>query len=656
MSESPEKAAEETSEERADKRKVEAEPNDGAESDDENCIGPSLADAIPVKKRKVLDHEKLFLDNLPNSDCYEKSFMHRDVVTHIVVTKTEFVITASVDGHVKFWKKTEQGIEFVKHFRCHLGAICALDANTTGSFLCTATATNDKSVKIFDVINFDMINMFKLEYSPNCAVWINSAGDAIPALAVSDKDSNKIYIYDGQGTNTPLQVLDKLHSQPVVLIKFNSAFETVISIDKIGMVEYWQGVKNDFKFPSKIVSFESKLDTGLYEFAKNKTLVTSLAISNDGTKFATVSIDRKVRVFKFLTGKLIRVFDEALGRYIEKQQTSSQALPHMEFGRRMANERELEKSDFLSLSNIVFDYSGNFILYSTMVGVKMINIFTNRCVKIIGKGDNIRPLHLALFQGRAKKSTASTTFEQEASHNPQLAQSENDPTLFCSAFKKQRFYLYSRRLPSDLQEIDRDVFNEKPSKEDIISVTESQASQRLYENCVIHTTLGDIHLKLFSKECPKTTENFCTHSKNGYYNGHVFHRVIKGFMIQTGDPTGEYMRRLRGLVGLNLTLFSLSGTGTGGQSIWGQDFKDEFVPSLKHDRPYTLSMANAGPNTNGSQFFITILPTPWLDGKHTVFGRAYKGMEVCQNISNAKTNPKTDKPYEDIKIISINLS
>jgi peptidylprolyl isomerase domain and WD repeat-containing protein 1 len=103
-------------------------------------------------------------------------------------------------------------------------------------------------------------------------------------------------------------------------------------------------------------------------------------------------------------------------------------------------------------------------------------------------------------------------------------------------------------------------------------------------------------------------------------------------------------------------MFRLLGTGTGGQSIWGQDFKDEFVPSLKHDRPYTLSMANAGPNTNGSQFFITILPTPWLDGKHTVFGRAYKGMEVCQNISNAKTNPKTDKPYEDIKIISINLS
>lgn len=161
-------------------------------------------------------------------------------------------------------------------------------------------------------------------------------------------------------------------------------------------------------------------------------------------------------------------------------------------------------------------------------------------------------------------------------------------------------------------------------------------------------------MKLFAAECPKTVENFCVHSKTGYYNGHIFHRVIKGFMVQTGDPTG---------------------TGTGGQSIWGGDFKDEFVSTLKHDRPYTVSMANAGPNTNGSQFFITVLPTvcqpqecwcfslltifylqQWLDNKHTVFGRVIRGMEVIQNICNSKTNPKTDKPYDDIKIISINLN
>ena len=125
------------------------------------------------------------------------------------------------------------------------------------------------------------------------------------------------------------------------------------------------------------------------------------------------------------------------------------------------------------------------------------------------------------------------------------------------------------------------------------------------------TTMGDIVIKLFPDEVPKTIENFVTHARNNYYDGVIFHRVIKGFMVQTGDPLGD---------------------GTGGKSIWGGEFEDEFVRSLRHDRPFTVSMANAGPNTNGSQFFITTIPTPWLDNKHTVFGRVVGGMDVVQAI------------------------
>ncbi|KAL9918842.1 peptidylprolyl isomerase domain and WD repeat-containing protein 1 isoform 1-T2 [Glossina fuscipes fuscipes] len=601
----------------------------GEKEDGEWIVGPFPAEAnvTKSKKRKVLPYEKVYLENLPDADCYEKSYMHRDVITHLVATKTDFVITGSLDGHIKFWKKMDEGIEFVKHFRSHLMPLHALVTNANGNLLCSASA--DKCAKIFDVINFDMINIIKLDFTPLTACWIHSPGDAVESLAVTDKDSNKIYIYDG---HVVLQVLHK-HLAPVIVMSYNVPMETVISIDRNGILEYWQNSKYDYKFPQKLVKFTSKLDTSLFEFAKCKTLVTGLTISQDGKRFATISTDRKVRVFQFSTGKLIRIYDEALNTYTQMQQTPH-ALPNMEFGRRMAAERDLEKSDFNTHNNIIFDASGHFILYPTLMGIKIINLETNRCVNILGKTDNIRPLHISLFQGKAKKK-AAITMEQEASDNPALQPMANDPTLFCTAYKKPRFYLYSRRLPSDLQDVDRDIFNEKPSKEDIIAVPEGQGIQRIYENVALHTTMGDIHMKLFYKECPKTVENFCVHAKNGYYNGHIFHRVIKGFMIQTGDPTG---------------------TGTGGKSIWGHDFKDEFVPSLKHDRPYTVSMANAGPNTNGSQFFITVLPTPWLDNKHTVFGRVFKGMEVVQNICNAKANPKTDKPYDEIKIISVHLS
>lgn len=203
--------------------------------------------------------------------------------------------------------------------------------------------------------------MIKLDFVPLCAEWIYSAGDAISAVAVSSQESNKIYIYDGQGTNTPLHIFEKLHTKPVVIMKvshiiskksikiliillrkqnkkiiyflqYNSVFETCISVDRAGILEYWTGPKMEYKFP-KCISFESKLDTDLFEFAKNKTYPCGLAVSPDGKRFASLSGDRKVRVFNFRTGKLYRIFDETLQRFSELQQTVQQ-LPNMEFGRR----------------------------------------------------------------------------------------------------------------------------------------------------------------------------------------------------------------------------------------------------------------------------------------------------------------------------------
>jgi peptidyl-prolyl cis-trans isomerase B (cyclophilin B) len=125
---------------------------------------------------------------------------------------------------------------------------------------------------------------------------------------------------------------------------------------------------------------------------------------------------------------------------------------------------------------------------------------------------------------------------------------------------------------------------------------------------IISTNKGEIRARLFANEVPLTVANFVTLAQRGFYDGISFHRVIENFMVQTGDPTG---------------------TGRGGP---GYQFRDEFHASLKHDGPGIVSMANAGPNTNGSQFFITHLATPWLDRKHSVFGRVTAGQDVVDAI------------------------
>lgn len=612
----------------AEKRKIDENEGD----DDDGWVGPLPSEAVKTKKRKVLEYEQVYIDNLPSADRYEKSYMHRDVLTHCAVTKTDFIITTSMDGHVKFWKKNDIGVEFVKHFRAHLSAITCMAVNAPGTLMCTVA--EDMTLKVFDVINFDMINMLKLGYVPSVCEWIMSSGSHLSAIGVAEKESGVIKIYDGSGSNEPIHTLDKLHGKPVTAIKYNSVHNIAISTDSQGMIELWSGQEGGYKFPDS-VKFKFKTDTDLYELAKNKTFAQSVAISPNGAFFACLTANRKVYVFHFLTAKLSRVFDESLNTFVEMQQTKAQ-LANMEFGRRMAVERELDKlPNNYRLCNMVFDETSNFLMYATMFGIKLINLHTNRCVRFIGKPESIRILHVGLYQGKPKKRQAALTVDMKLSDNPGLQETEGDPTLFCTALKKNRFYMFTRRSPDDTnsKEGDRDVFNEKPSKEEVLAAMQV-AEKRVSEKAIIHTTIGDIHVKLFMNECPKTVENFCVHSRNGYYNGHIFHRVIKGFMIQTGDPLGS---------------------GTGGESIWGGEFEDEFHPSLSHDRPYTVSMANAGPNSNGSQFFMTVVPTPWLDNKHTVFGRVTKGMEVVQNISLAKTHPKTDKPYDDISIVNVSV-
>ncbi|KAJ0346437.1 hypothetical protein COL154_006085 [Colletotrichum chrysophilum] len=148
-------------------------------------------------------------------------------------------------------------------------------------------------------------------------------------------------------------------------------------------------------------------------------------------------------------------------------------------------------------------------------------------------------------------------------------------------------------------------------------------------NVSLETSMGTIILELYTSHAPKTCTNFATLTKRGYYNSTIIHRIIPNFMVQAGDPTG---------------------TGRGGTSIYGEKFADEIHPGLKHTGAGVLSMANAGPDTNGSQFFITLAPTPWLDGKHTIFGRVKSGLSVVKRMGLVKTGPE-DRPLQEVKIV-----
>uniref|UniRef100_L2FW22 Peptidyl-prolyl cis-trans isomerase n=1 Tax=Colletotrichum fructicola (strain Nara gc5) TaxID=1213859 RepID=L2FW22_COLFN len=148
-------------------------------------------------------------------------------------------------------------------------------------------------------------------------------------------------------------------------------------------------------------------------------------------------------------------------------------------------------------------------------------------------------------------------------------------------------------------------------------------------NVSLETSMGTIILELYTSHAPKTCTNFATLAKRGYYNSTIIHRIIPNFMVQAGDPTG---------------------TGRGGTSIYGEKFADEIHPGLKHTGAGVLSMANAGPDNNGSQFFITLAPTPWLDGKHTIFGRVKSGLSVVKRMGLVKTGPE-DRPLQEVKIV-----
>eukprot|EP00919_Chromeraceae_sp_WS-2016_P069684 GHVR01165249.1.p1 GENE.GHVR01165249.1~~GHVR01165249.1.p1 ORF type:complete len:537 (+),score=138.59 GHVR01165249.1:31-1611(+) len=507
----------------------------------------------------------------------------------------------------------------------------------------------------------DCIFLRDIPFSPLCCVSLDaSCHQQLSSVALSDRNSNEIHILDPLNDTPSIYIFKgHTHTSCVCTMCFLPSIQSILSADDSGGLEVWTvgGATAQMDgetapigvMPSPSihdVRFSSKVETDLFELQKHTTCALNISVSPRGDLFAVLCRDQFVRVFRTSTCKLIRKYDESVEMY-----QSSQSDPHMsslhldslDFGRRIASEKELRReSNINRLQTCVFDNSGRLIIIPTLIGIKVLSIESNQLLRVIGKGElGERLLCISLYQGLSKKRRIHA-----GALNCEAAVTENEPILFCTSMSKQRFFLFTRKEPEDTHThththtssmTDRDVLNEKPPVSEtsaaISAVHASSVRSKDVREATIHTTMGDIVVRLYNKECPKTVENFCEHARNGYYDNCRFHRVIKGFMIQTGDPQGD---------------------GTGGESIWGGEFEDEFHKSLKHDRPYTLSMANAGPNTNGSQFFITTVPCSWLDGKHTVFGRATAGVDTILAIENVRVN-SDDAPYKDIKILAIKI-
>ncbi|KAA0150844.1 hypothetical protein FNF29_04958 [Cafeteria roenbergensis] len=680
---------------------------DGGEGDAKRARSDDDADAAAAAAAAPARIPRAVLDLLPNADLYEKSYMHRAPVTHVLASaRSDMVVTCSSDGAVKLWAKLEEGLEFAKGFFAHRGGVTAAALSQDGLRLATGGA--DKSVKVFDVKALDMVGLVEVACVPSCAVWTKAGPSAPDRLVVADSGSPAVLVLNPDASvvsapGAPLATasagaaprdtegetrvaagpaktlaaakaaeaaaaakatdeqaarmggklvarLTSLHRAPVTAMAFNAANGCVISGDERGVIEVWTAAAPFQPARPPAVNFTLRTETALFDVAKRRARVSSVAVAGDGSMFATTSSDSVVRVFDARTCALMRAYDESAATIVKALAGKGGALASLskeDLAARSAAEERLLAGPGAPQGNVAFDESGRLVAYSTLAGVKVVALEGNRVVALLGAAEGpTRFSAMALYQGTPRVHAAHRRHRVAGGAATGL-DARPDPTLVAAAVGSKRFFLFTRREPGQAAAAaaqeggegavaagaeDRDEFNEAVEEDEGDGADSSKVDPAsLPRRAAIRTTMGDIVVELFPTLAPRTVENFCGLADKGYYDGVIFHRVIAGFMLQTGDPEGN---------------------GTGGESLWGGMFEDEFHPSLRHNAPGILSMANAGPGTNGSQFFITVAPTPHLDNKHSIFGRVVSGMDVARAIEKVRTGA-SDKPLKPVSIFTI---
>jgi peptidylprolyl isomerase domain and WD repeat-containing protein 1 len=581
------------------------------------------------KKRPISDFR-----DIPTPAHYQVSFMHRSAVTHVITSwKHAYVVTASSDGIVKFWKRTQvvppeqkpqdqkqsgstttttPCLEFVKSFTAHVGPVGSLVMEEVDADVCVSIGHQDGVIKLYDVSTFDATAMIKTKEpigSSHAASFFRTGAITkalFLAVASCKKQDGRIFIYSmDDAANLGLVQTIQLHAATITALAYNAPHNAMYTADSNGTLEVWDcsgnsssgtsespgnldsvgGEEQDEDMTSSSISvrvggpctakfngvtYTSKMDTQLYQLVKNKTHAIAMCVlPRTGTHVFVYGADNRIRIFHHASGTIVVKYDERLSVY--DKTFSKYNMDAMDYGKRAATEREMAATSMWSGSiesssnslmqrlSLQVDPSGRYLLLPTLLGVKVIDWQRNKLVKIIGKSDasQLRFVSVCLCWGDAKinrqmqlargaaaqSSAAKEKDKKNASFKP-----ESDALLVALAYQKKRFFVFSHLDPlTETEEAEdgtnadndpaarRDIWNEPPTADDRLGMRgsewgghhQNEALKKVGGTAILRTSMGDIHIKLFSAEVPKTIENFCGHAKSGYYDNVVFHRVIK---------------------------------------------------------------------------------------------------------------------------------
>ena len=482
------------------------------------------------------------LEHVPLTAHYHASWMHAHLVTAVVTSiKHGYVVSASQDGVVKFWKRlpttataasdqhNERNqekapptcLEFAKSFTAHAGPIRALAMDPAGDWAASIGA--DGVVKYYDVSAFDVSSFVSTTKElGDQACWLSSH-----QLAVSAQHSGEIYIFAPDLVQTLT-----LHAHVVTCLVKHPTQPCVLSADQSGILEIWNATDTNIGGPLTSsqhgVAYQSKTETDLYVFLRKKTHCVAAAASD--TTWALLGADGRIRLLDHATAKVLVTFDERLSTYDKGLYSKSPfSLDAMEYGRRAATEREMAQEATVQKANLQFDPSGQYLLIPTMMGIKCLDWKNRKLRGVIGQADasQLRFLSISLAWGDAKvnqqmqlaRGTTATPSQSEVAD--QVEKPPNDSLLIATAYQQRRIYVFSHIDHG--ADAERDVWNEAPTVDDVLYHTQptgaDKGASKQIRQAILRTTLGDIHMELFSDLVPKTIENFVGHAKSGYYDG-----------------------------------------------------------------------------------------------------------------------------------------